>query len=536
MGRRKRKKRTNDEIGFHERLFFKTGSKLLLGVLMVVIVLTLAQCTIEKPEAPEWTTSLTIPLVNRTFPMEELIEKIDQEEINIDGMGNITFTVNNKELDSIYIDASYMTTDDLSQTMFQSLGIQASLKAAIPPDTLEFSQNVELAESNRLDSADISDGNLELTLDNQTNVPAILEIVIPDIQQDELPLSVRDTLDSRTQSVLSVSLTDYRLIPADQSVPQGISINVAVIIPGTAPGDSVLVTNIDGFAVDVSLTSMTFSSISGILTDFQMTFDSIDFEIDIPKGFNEIGFPSAGLTLEIDNGFDIPGTIDLQLTGNNDKSLTFTEDITARGDLISATNSYTRSTNLLSPFPDTILVCGTVQLGDDSTAGTVRTADFMTGRMGIVAPLEMIIESSEIETDIESKEIDQTDIDIMTDHVEQLSFVYHIFNHLPVGAGIEVFLGKDSTTLYTEPELAIGPISVAPASVVDSIGVAIDTASTGEQNIILTNDDIGILENDTLYMGTRLVLQETKSRTVKLTVDDFITVVGRFEIDYHFDD
>ena len=74
---RKRNARKNDaETPWNERFMFKYGSRLLLGITVIVVFLTLAQCTVEKPESPQWSTRLTVPIVNRTYDMEELVNKI----------------------------------------------------------------------------------------------------------------------------------------------------------------------------------------------------------------------------------------------------------------------------------------------------------------------------------------------------------------------------------------------------------------------------------------------------------------------------
>ena len=44
-----------------------------------------------------------------------------------------------------------------------------------------------------------------------------------------------------------------------------------------------------------------------------------------------------------------------------------------------------------------------------------------------------------------------------------------------------------------------------------------------------------ILENDTLYIGQELVLEGSNGQSVKLTQDDYITVIGRIEVEYRFD-
>ncbi|RKX27804.1 MAG: hypothetical protein DRP45_00145, partial [Candidatus Zixiibacteriota bacterium] len=84
------------------------GSKLLLGSVVVLLFLTLTQCTVKKPEAPTWTTQLTVPVVNRTYAMEEIVDKIDEDGISMDAEGSILFTFS-EEIDPVVVDSSELT-------------------------------------------------------------------------------------------------------------------------------------------------------------------------------------------------------------------------------------------------------------------------------------------------------------------------------------------------------------------------------------------------------------------------------------------
>jgi hypothetical protein len=145
----------------------------------------------------------------------------------------------------------------------------------------------------------------------------------------------------------------------------------------------------------------------------------------------------------------------------------------------------------------------------------------------------MIIDSAVIESDVETEEIDQSDIDAITDHVIEARFLYNVVNHLPIGANINIYLGGDSATVYDTPELLLNNISVVAAPVI--AGVASDTAATGYQTILLSSDDVQILKNDTLYIGSRILLEDTGGLPVRLTNNDYIQVTGRIEVDYRFD-
>jgi hypothetical protein len=331
------------------------------------------------------------------------------------------------------------------------------------------------------------------------------------------------------------TLSGRQLVPGGSTLPQFIDINVTADVPGSG-GQQVAVNQSDSFLVQADLTSLTFGSVTGVFSSTDASFDAESFAIDIPTGFDSLELVSAVLTLDVENGTNLPGYLDIHLIGNNGKQLLLTGDIApgSSGSPVITTITNSEIADFMSPIPSNVQAGGTVTFGDAVTQSTINANDFVFSRVGIVAPLEMVINESRIETDITRESINQSDIDMVTDHVIQAGFVYNIVNHLPLGASIEIFLGPDSTTLYSNPSLTIGPLAINAAPV-SGAGLVLDTAATGYQEIMLTNADIQILKSDTLYIGQELILNGSNGQSVKLMQNDYITVIGRFEVEYRFD-
>jgi len=682
---RKHKRRTDPSEGFGDSFLFRFGSKLFLSLAVVIAFLTLAQCTIKKPESPQWNTQLTIPAVNRTYTMEELIGKIDQEGLEIDSSGIVTYSIT-EDLDTVQLEEDLLTTSDLSYVISEQVGTvslnppdmdpvtvslssisglasslpgdsanvvetsfdlyndmptitsfsQATISngqvevvvdnglgvsldtviieifdinngwtiatdtfptpvasgdtdslslsldgktisndlrvinhcytpgglvdsvssryistelvfadslevtsavAEVPALSREYSQQVALDESNRIDTASLSNGSLNLTIVNGTNLDANVTVTITDlVSSGSQPLTIDQPIPARQNTVVTVDLSGYRLIPSDVTVPQDIDINITASVPGTAP-QQVEINQSDSFFVEAALSSMTFSSVTGVFDTVTASFEGLEQNIDVPTGFDSVQFVSAILTLEIENGIDMPGHLDIQLHGDNGKSLNFSGNIAASGEDTTTLSTISDSTvaDFFSPPPSHIDLSGSATFGDGAYQGTIEVDDFVLARVKILAPLELIINESQIRTDIESEQIDQEDIDIITDHFIEGRFIYNIINHLPLGAYINVFFGGDSATLYSDPVKTFDSLFVMAAPV-SAIGIVTDTASTGYQEIYLDSADVRrILENDTLYIGQELILEGSNGQSVKLTQDDYITVIGRIEVEYRFD-
>ncbi len=86
----KSNKKKNKKTKLSHRVLYWV-SHIVCAFVIILAFLTLIQCTVKKPEAPSWETNLTVPLVNKTWGMAELIDKIDQENLMTDSLGNPYF-------------------------------------------------------------------------------------------------------------------------------------------------------------------------------------------------------------------------------------------------------------------------------------------------------------------------------------------------------------------------------------------------------------------------------------------------------------
>jgi hypothetical protein len=88
MPERRKKKKKKTTLS-HRILYWL--SHIVCGFVVILAFLTLVQCTVKKPEAPSWETNLTVPLVNETWDMSELIDQFDEDYLMTDSLGNPYF-------------------------------------------------------------------------------------------------------------------------------------------------------------------------------------------------------------------------------------------------------------------------------------------------------------------------------------------------------------------------------------------------------------------------------------------------------------
>lgn len=686
MAPQNRREQSADATSLSESTLLRLGSRAIFSVIIIIAFLTLVQCTVEKPKAPSWDTNLTIPLINRTYPMDELIRKWDQEGVQMDSSGSVFYTYV-ADLDTLRLDSEALSTDDLSfwhseqlgtvsldppatapldidlrtlagivgsfpgdslylgpqsftysirfpgfeaftemtvangrltatvdnwlgldltsltiavydvgrgsllgnadypgglpsgrsQTLIIPLdgrtvsnefqvGVWASSPAGwvtdlsqrflraqlafgtplevfsatarIPGFQVSFSEQADLDENDLIDTARLASGRLDMTITNNTGLPAQVSVTLPDFVFSGQPLTVVSVVPARDSVAVQSDLARYDLAPAAQVLPQVLLIDVDADISGSG-SDLVTVYQTDSISVAGALSTLSFESVTGVFQSTTAMLPPIREEVDVPDGLQNVEFVSAIVTLDVDNGVDLPGNLDLHLTGDSGNDLSILGSVAPRG----LAQSSARSTiindqagSFLSPPPTVIEVSGCAFLGDGHYRGTIRGDDFVFARVTVHAPLEVRVRESRLDMDVGSEKIDQEDIHLITEHVTEARLVYSISNHLPVGARISFFLDADSTQLDSQQAQLALPTVQVPAGVVSPLsGLVTEAAETGYNDIILANQDVKILENDTLFIGTEIVLDSSDGQAVKFTRDDYLAVIGRLEVIYRVD-
>jgi hypothetical protein len=650
--------------------------KILLGIIAVIAFLTMIQCTVKKPEAPTWSTNLTLPLINKTYLMPEIIRKIDQPGLSLDSNGDVIFSFR-KELDTLRVSENLNSSDihqvaaenlgeininpgnptpitvnlsdyaslildevppgsfdiqrdyppidkfnwatissgslaivinndfgvdldtvivqlvdlvysrtlatefipppgipnggsdtvlaDLSgQTVSNTLrlyihchtpgGTMLSLadksltagldcgagltvsaaQAEIPRIVKDFFQAVPLSESNTILSAELASGNLNLQIRNNTGLTSLIQIDVPDFLLDGAPYSTTCTIAPYSTQNISRDLAGYLFEPYDQIRPQQISIEVSAVIDSSAPA-MVSVDQNDSILVSADITNLTFASLTGVIDSTEATYNGLNLNIDLPKGFDSLQLVNASLILEIENSINFPGILNIGVNGNSGQILNLSGAIQAGGPDFPVV-SYIVDSNLasfLNPVPTAITVNGTALFGDGHTVGTVTQDDYIVSRLEISSPLEAIIGQTAFRGDIDSRDIDQNNIDLITEHILQAQFLSSIVNHLPLGVSVEIYLSGDSATVFTNPELVLGPIEVRPG--VTGAGNIVVTPTESQNIIALDSLDIKILEHPILYSGQLITLAGSDGRTVKISGADYVTAGGVLQIEYRFD-
>lgn len=295
-----------------------------LVVLTLLAILTLfSGCEINKPEAPTFDTSLTIPLGTERVEVLDMIE--DEDFLTIGDDGGLSFFIEG-DPDTMAFDFE-LSADIGSQTIQQGLG-NFSLEAldpiayafelgeiwapasgttnlltivpGFPIDVLSAPQDIPNVEA-----ATLTSGSISITLTNGLPVP-----VSADSGPDQLLLSLEDPV-----SGALVASFIFPEVPAGGSSVQTVDLSgttlpgsIRVRMLGGSPGSSggvVTVNGTDSIDINAQFTDMVVSSADAVVG--AQTFNT-NFETELPADYEmeQAVISSGSVGLDVTNDMPVP--------------------------------------------------------------------------------------------------------------------------------------------------------------------------------------------------------------------------------------
>jgi len=389
--------------------------RLLTGLLLLAAIgLIISGCTIKSPETPSWETTWDMPLTNKAYSIEDIVDKLDTDEIVFDSLGNPNFSII-QQVDTTAVENS-LTADATSNTYDDSLDVVdidaptvspavipfddlnlPVVADAIPVDTA-FTHTDGLADFDNFDWAAISEGILEIEAVNDLGID-IDSLVINIYNTSDLstPIGIAifedGVLDGQTLS-RQVDLAGQFMEKSISYISHGIVLTQSLNLP---TGD---LTINGSFPSGLSVSSA-YAEIPEFNKDMDQTVELTDESI-----IHEAIIATGSLSIEIVNGSALPMAIDLSVPSfvYNNSSLTITGNINGN-------SIFNREVDLAgysfyptgTTFPQTITV---------NVVATITDTAPVKYQVNATDSLMVISEVSEITFESVMGRIKPTDVDI----------------------------------------------------------------------------------------------------------------------------
>lgn len=439
-------------------------------------------------------------------------------------------------------------SDTLMTVTFSLIGVKVSSASAIVPKQpdIVISQSIVLTDGNKVISANIDNGNLNLNVTNEFNLPVPTHLVINSLVNQngsltkDFNLTAAGTPGSSYQEI--ISLAGYQLSMADAggNPTDSLHYTVTAQVPGSS-GQFVDIATTDSVKATFNLTGLQFSSFTGevhlknpvgIATDTQkVNLGDFRSKFNGAVTFSD----STTLVMKINMSSGFPFLMHLSLIPRNSSSNAVINDsltvnqmiypnqpnyITLGPDFVNVLNSFTASS---SSLPDEFIISGnvTVNPGPPYAIGTVSMNDEVEGTGTITMPFDLGITNAHYSDSTNKPVITDSSTSSKLGNVDSGSVVFEVNNGLPLAISLTTEL------IDTLPGHQVIPMDniVIPAAADFNPDGTVRTPMFSRNEFVLTHDQAAALGHSYMKFnfgvatspGQQTVLF-TKNNTISLKV------------------
>ena len=386
-------------------------------------------------------------------------------------------------------------------------------------------ENISLSSSSIIDSALIKRGKLSLNLQNYTELGSKFTIDFPELVKDGKILLGECSLPALNHTDLSFVLDGYTLRPQE-----GKTLKARTRMNSAGSGGEWLeFKSSDSEGMNISISEVVFSQIAGVIESTRITINNATQVLTIPEGFENAHFSNASLNLEIHNGIDLPANLSVEIHGDKQQELSLTARIEAGGPFGTSVTSLFEDQleSLLDPVPKTLTVTGDIICGDGKTHGIVREEDYLFGKLMVSSPLEMVLDSCQVKVDEDSEEVNDDVKNLIEHQINSSLVILKIESRLPLDAQARIFISKDRESLFSNPDLIVGPIYVPKGELNPDGSVKKSNSTVG--TISLSHSELQVFTGTPFYMAGLIDFPGTAGKTIRSSAADFIQITSYLE-------
>jgi hypothetical protein len=409
-------------------------------------------------------------------------------------------------------------------TNFNRIKIKNGL-AKIPPTIREENEEIRLENQTVIEGAIIKKGNLSLTIYNGSNLDFEVLVTLPEFTKFSQSLRINQNLTKLTQTQIQIPLDDYLYQP----VAVG-NIRIETYAQTNGSGtDYIWVNNTDSLSAEANLDSLSFSQISGILYPTVVEAKPSPKELDLPEGFDKASLTNAQLEIKIANTVNFPIECSFLVCGNNGKMMGLYGHIKP-GNSTTPTLTLIRQTpspEFFSPLPTQLQIYGIAVCGNGKSSGSINENDFVFAQVRLSSPWEFLLDSTTVKIKEDSTAINQDIREKIKNNLVWGKLSARFLNHLPLEATGKIYLSKNLETLFSNPDLTIGPINLASGNL-DENGLVTEAVAS-EVNINLNEEQLKLFESSPVYMAGEIHFPGTFGNKIKILSTDFIQISALLE-------
>ncbi|MFQ5629165.1 MAG: hypothetical protein ACE5I1_10430 [bacterium] len=411
-----------------------------------------------------------------------------------------------------------------------------SAAAKIGRQTISQSNELAMADSVIVESAKIRQGTIAVNISGTFPIDTQIEFKVPNFVNatgETLQVSIASLQNEPMPLRLDLSGYTFKSTGTDFG-DQKVAFwwELATL---QQPDEISVLKSSDFLSANFVLSELRFDEVKGKFNSKKIEIPAQTFTVEIPEQVESITFEDASLQLTLNNSINFPVQTDIQITGKNDNGSSVTMAIqslinagTSGGSPVPTVIEINRQTNntivdLLNLLPTSIEVTGQADIGQSEAMGSVRATDKVSGTIKFRAPLAFQLPEQSYEADVSKITVEQDVQERLTENLLSGKLFAQINSHLPLGASLDLYFAASDSTVYTIPDVAIGPINLASGQIDAQTGV-VSAPQQSEIEVSLTKEQIDFFARDVLYSGIKVNFPGTNNQVVRLLASDFVEV------------
>ena len=334
--------------------------------------------------------------------------------------------------------------------VFNNLVI-AEASAPLPVQKLDFTENVKISDSTKIESVVIHQGRINLNINNNMDVSLSANVKFDnlfDANGNPYVLNLSLNRNEHNKNVDIASLAGWKIATLTSGVPTNeLSYSISVVTDST--GEISTITKNDSIAFNLNFDDLVFESFSGIIKPTKFNLKNSGFKInygDISNkiNFSQINFGEADLYLDINTSANINILINGNVLATNGtttnnlvlQNIYIPSEQPNKIDLSGLINGF--SSNL----PDSFAISGTTLLNPHYQLGSVSMNDSVYGDIHFDIPLNLGIAAGVIKDtlDLNFDGIDKDKID----NVNYAEVTFEVTNSIPIGLSFIGYIVNDN--------------------------------------------------------------------------------------------
>ncbi len=487
-------------------------------ILLLILFLSAAgmwslRCTFESPATPNWDVHLQVPLIDRRYEMSELTEDVKELDYQ-EGSDTIFF--------------SYNISDDL-QTFevgdrLSVAGIESKTITLPAAGSIQDSVNIP-SDVMVLNSARIKEGIVSIGMRNLTSNPVSVSFSIESMEDAQGNIFAFDwDLPANGSVMENIDISNYSIIPLSFGDNESIILFEGEIIGG---GEG----NVE---VTLEIFDLVFSQIDGILNEFEVPFEDLEFDFDIPEAFEGFQLQSVTGWITLETDLNIPMSLDILIEGV-DASGSSIVSLPRINQSFGAEDEFileiAELQEIINANPETMRISGNILLGDGQTPTVITDEHVFSGSARFEMPLIFRIPALETTIEPDTITIDEDARDIFRDNLKNIRLYARFLNAVPLGAKATIYFSPDFSDESIYDLTDVSPNAIIKSVTLESAPIIVlERPSESIMDIEITEEDLQLFaENEELYFGLKLEFLGSEEM-VQIRPSDYIEINAHIEV------